>query len=148
MQTSVVKFIALLLLLSQSWMGLARGQNLCFELAPCDAHEVSSHAGCGHDALDETAHVHGIIDLEQHEHPDCGCHLHLTVPNCELARFTHEQTFNVDAALIVDAFVPSPPLLDTLVVIAAAARSPDPPDKPLRMIFGELRGLRATVLVV
>lgn len=91
MHPSLVKFLAVLVILSQGWLGAVRGHSVCIELrhcdhphhaghASCDSHE---HAACSH-AHDETQHGHlcGHV-LDRHDHGDMGCHLHVCLPELE-----------------------------------------------------------------
>lgn len=88
MHPALVKFLAVLVVLSQGWLGAVRGHSVCIELRDCgDAH----HAVHGHGHGDDCSHAHDAAQhdhlcghvLDRHDHGDMGCHVHVCLPELE-----------------------------------------------------------------
>ena len=74
----LVHAVAALLLLTQLCVGIAPGRILCIPVGDCGAHELADHCH-GHD--DDGGHHHGPVAPNDHEHGDCDCHLHVSLPD-------------------------------------------------------------------
>jgi hypothetical protein len=93
MPAAVVKLVAMLLLFVQGLVAFAPGQVLCIPVQDCGTHEQGGPASCGHCDTDWLDGASGEDDCKDHDHgpftpvthPDeeCGCHLHLPVPDNE-----------------------------------------------------------------
>lgn len=93
MPLPLVKLVAVLLLVLQGVVSVAPGQILCIPVLDCAGYEhglplhgehCGSH-GCDH-ADGHTSchgHDHGPFIDESHNDEDCGCHVHLPVPDSE-----------------------------------------------------------------
>ncbi len=95
MPSALVKLVTVFLLVVQGAIGLAGGQTLCIPLQNCGMHEQTDHAACGHfdsDRCDDAVgddhdenHQHGPFNAAMHSADECGCHLHVPVPDSEQA---------------------------------------------------------------
>jgi len=93
MSTALVKFVAMLLLFVQGLAAFAPGRVLCIPVQDCGTHEQGGHAACGHcdsDVCDDEAgqdqckdHEHGPFTVAMHPDDECGCHIHVPVPESE-----------------------------------------------------------------
>ncbi len=156
MQSAALKLLALFLLLSQSWLGLARGQSVCLRLAPCAQHaiECETHehtCDADHHEHDACAadHQHGLVEASTHQHGDCGCHLHVSVPSVELARVAADA--DLDCALPLGVCVCIIPLVtasDLCAECSVMELAPRPPDRPSDECRSETRGLRVNKLLL
>jgi hypothetical protein len=96
MPQPLVKLVVALLLIVQGAVALVPGQVLCIPVQDCDSHELRDHAACDHCEADAFGHglasdacgthEHGPVSATTHPAEDCGCHLHLPVPDSEPAR--------------------------------------------------------------
>ncbi|MCE2881428.1 MAG: hypothetical protein LW636_03565 [Planctomycetaceae bacterium] len=94
MHPVLVKFLAVLILLSQGWLGAVRGHSVCIELTECTSPMHAEHAhghgrshafdDCAGHAHDESQHD-GMCDhvLGRHDHAHTGCHIHVCLPELE-----------------------------------------------------------------
>ncbi len=162
MRHPCLKLLALLLILIQGGLSMARGQSLCMPMsdcstheqaraAPCSHHHEASHdeashddaSRCAHDEPPTTAHAHGVIDPAQHDHPECACHLHVTLPD-------HDQRPNgasSHVAIYAACFMSLAPDWELASMDAACDRAskPGPTESPPRL---ELRALDVIVMLV
>lgn len=93
MPQSLVKLVAMLLLFVQGLVAFAPGQVICIPVQDCGAHDQGGHAACGHcdsDGCDNEVrrdqckdHEHGPFSAATHPDDECGCHLHVPVPDSE-----------------------------------------------------------------
>lgn len=93
MSHALVKLVAMLLLFAQGLVAIAPGRVVCIPVQDCGTHEQDGHALCGHcdplqcndgivaDACDE--HSHGPFSSVAHPDDECGCHVHVLVPDAE-----------------------------------------------------------------
>lgn len=89
----LVKLVAVLLLFVQGLVAFAPGQVLCIPIQDCGTHEQGAHAirgHCGADGRDDEVggnqckdHEHGPFSAAMHPDDECGCHLHVPVPDSE-----------------------------------------------------------------
>jgi hypothetical protein len=94
MPSAVVKLIAILLLAVQGMVALAPGRVLCIRLQDCETHQ-KSHSACGHcdvsgcvddeighdEPSSQHGHERGLFITLAHPADECGCHLHVPIPN-------------------------------------------------------------------
>lgn len=93
MPHALVKLVAMLLLFVQGLVAFAPGQVVCIPLQDCGTHEQAGNFSCGHcdplpcndgmvaDTCDD--HRHGPFSSASHPDDDCGCHVHVPVPDSE-----------------------------------------------------------------
>lgn len=130
MPAAVVKLVAMLLLFVQGLVAFAPGQVLCIPVQDCGTHEQGGSASCGHCDTDWLDGVGGEDDCKDHDHgpfapvthPDeeCGCHLHLPVPDNEQppsnSRGDNFELRSVSVPLVI-AFILTWELEPVLVVV-------------------------------
>ncbi len=124
------RLIVVLLLLVQGWIGFTRGQSVCIELAPCEAH--AAERDCGD-------HAHGAVPTKDHRHEDCACHAHVAEIDETQAPVPAPTAVPVPAECFVEAV--------SVVLMfegATAVRATAPPPRPPAMLVP----LRSTRLVV
>lgn len=96
MPHALVKLVAMLLLTVQGAIGMAGGQVLCIPIRNCDTHHQADSRPCGHcepaavcadvaadDGCSSHDHEHGPFNAALHPNDDCGCHVHVPVPEEE-----------------------------------------------------------------
>lgn len=93
MPPAVVKLVALLLLFVQGAIALVPGRMICIPVQDCGTHEREAAVACGHcDSVGFTdtagshtghSHGHGPFSLVVHPVDECGCHVHIPLPNDE-----------------------------------------------------------------
>lgn len=91
MRPALVHFLAVLLFLSQGWLGAVRGHSLVVEVGGCDgshAHLCVDDHGHDHHHHPRGEAPHRVLDalaahLHDHADPDLGCHMHLCLPELE-----------------------------------------------------------------
>lgn len=146
MNSCLIKTIAVLLLLAQVWVGVARGRVLCIPLADCDGHSshretgFSDHGACDH----HHAHDHGPVLPILHQHDDCGCHVHLPAPD-DYPRPPAQPRFDIGD--MRSAFAPTVvALIDWSAAAPAAASLVGRP--PGLFCLAQTRLLRTTRLLI
>lgn len=169
MRHPCLKLLALLLILIQGGLSMARGQSLCMPMSDCSTHEQAREHGheqarattcshhheasheashddasrCANDEPPTTAHAHGVIDPAQHDHPECACHLHVTLPD-------HDQRpsgASSNVAIYAACLMSLAPYWELASMDAACDRAstPGPTESPPRL---ELRALDVIVMLV
>jgi hypothetical protein len=93
MHHSLVKLVAMLLLIVQGAIATAPGQVLCIPVRDCDTHEHEAELACGHCDTASCAQLggeprggdqkQGPFPASLHPNDECGCHLHVPVPGDE-----------------------------------------------------------------
>lgn len=151
MSPTLVKIIAMILLVAQGIIGVIPGRVLCIPLVHCHAH-THSDAACADGGMvcdDSRAgqhcpgHEHGPLSLASHPSDECGCHVHVPVPG--------EQPLpGTSRGEVADA---RPALAPTVVALLAdwhgdvpsVVARPRPPDLGAT---GQMRALKATRLMI
>jgi len=90
MPLSLVKLVAVLLLVVQGVMASGPGRVMCIPLGDCGSHDTAVADSCRHCDAHESRDS-GCLESSRHEdgphsplfHPpdECGCHLHVPVPD-------------------------------------------------------------------
>lgn len=93
MPPAIVKLVAILLLVVQGVIALAPGRVLCIPIRDCGKHESEVLAACDHCESHGSSAVgggkggsgqeHGPFSTVFHPQDECGCHLHVPVPDDE-----------------------------------------------------------------
>ena len=154
MSPTLVKLVAVLLLMVQGVIGMASGRVLCLRVQECVCQESGSGHGHEHGLGHGLGHGHGHqdgkvpLDSVIHENAECGCHVHVAMPDDELLpgkpRSESAEFKALCAPLMVEVamhFECAPAL-----VLSDRLRPPDF-ESAFRMC-DQVRGLKSTRLLV
>jgi hypothetical protein len=135
--------VTLVVLLTQVWVGCARGQAVCIPLRDCGGHDPVEMAGGTDDACCSGGHDHHrpLVPPPAPAHDDCGCCVH--VPAWDGPQRAEVRAVEIDPALTVAAAWAEPPA--SLVPAPSRKVAGRPPDRG-----GAARssGLRVTRLLI
>ena len=154
MGPSFRKVVALVLLLIQGMIGATSGQFLCIPIRDCGTHERSGHAASGHcvsdgcnvEQVEESCkdHEHDAFSSAIHRDDECGCHLHVPLPDSEQLpsnpRGDNAELRSVLVPVLIALVVTWD--FDPAVVIVERFKPPD------FSVSDQVLGLRATRLLI
>lgn len=138
MHPAVIKAVATLLLIVQSAIALAPGQRLCIPVRDCDFHEQDVALACDHHDNSTSSSLtvrdsncegyeQGLPGEALYSTDDCGCHLHVLLPDNEQMR-SNLRSDNVDLKLFFGPVAVAPVLTWDCVsprTVVAYGRPPD-----------------------
>lgn len=154
MPPTVVKLVAVLLLVVQGLIASAPGRVLCIPLQDCGTHQSGAStscdhcdsAGCDNQQADQggSSHQHGPFHAALHPEDECGCHVHVPVPGDQQVA-SNQKTGSPEFRAL---FVP-------LVVAVVLTWDVDPP-AAVKVLFpppdfsasDQVRALKATRLLI
>jgi hypothetical protein len=55
------------------------GRMLCIPMQGCDEHPAAFESAT--ECCESEGHSHGVVAVFEHDHPECGCHVHLPAPS-------------------------------------------------------------------